>query len=90
MDADVVDFVKRFTESGKPVAAICHGPPLLIEADVVKDITLTSWPSVKTDLINAGARWVDQAVVVDRNLITSRKPDDLEPFCNALDESLAA
>ena len=88
LDGHAVDFVGRFFNSGKPVAAICHGPQLLIEADVVRGLTLTSWPSVKTDLINAGARWVDEPLVEDRNLITSRKPDDLEVFCSALLERL--
>ncbi len=85
---DVVSFVQGFMNSGKPVAAICHGPQLLIEADTVKGRTLTSWPSVKTDLINAGATWIDDEVVVDDNLITSRKPDDLEAFCNAIEKAL--
>lgn len=84
LDKQAVDFVGRFFSSGKPVAAICHGPQLLIEADVVRGLTLTSWPSVRTDLLNAGARWVDEPVVEDGNLITSRKPDDLEAFCSAL------
>lgn len=84
LDGHAVEFVRRFFDSGKPVAAICHGPQLLIEADVVRGLTLTSWPSVKTDLINAGARWVDEAVVEDGNLISSRKPDDLDAFCAAL------
>jgi deglycase len=83
-DVDVVDFVRRFSESGKLVAAICHGPQLLIEADVVADRELTSWPSVRKDLENAGATWVNEAVVEDENLITSRGPDDLDPFCEAI------
>jgi protease I len=87
-DQDVVDFVKRFAATGKPVAAICHGPQLLIEADVVRGRTLTSYPAVRTDLKNAGAKWVDQAVVVDGNLITSRKPADLDAFNAAILESL--
>lgn len=84
MDDDVVAMVRRFAESGRPVAAICHGPQLLIEAGVVEGRTMTSWPSVKTDLINAGARWVDREVVEDGNFITSRKPDDLAAFSKAL------
>jgi len=84
LDADIVKLTRAFVESGKPVAAICHGLQLLIEADKVRGRTLTSWPSVRTDLINAGAEWVDQPVVEDGNLITSRKPDDLDAFCNAL------
>jgi len=71
------------------VAAICHGPQLLIEADVVRGRRLTSWPSVRKDLENAGARWVDEEAVVDRNLITSRKPDDLDAFCDAVLDALA-
>jgi protease I len=84
LDQDVVSFVRRFYETGKPVAAICHGPQLLIEADVVDGKTVTSWPSVRTDLKNAGAKWVDREVAVDGNLITSRKPDDLEAFSNEI------
>jgi len=84
LDAAIVDFVARFWTTGKPVAAICHGPQLLIEADVVRDKKLTSWPSVRKDLENAGAHWVDQELVEDENLITSRKPEDLEAFCDAL------
>lgn len=84
-----VSFVRRFCRSGRPVAAICHGPQLLIEADGVKGRTLTSWPSVRTDLENAGASWVDREVVEEGNLVTSRKPDDLEAFCAALLRRLA-
>lgn len=80
-NATAVDFVRSFFESEKPVAAICHAPWLLVEAGVVSDRTLTSWPSLKTDIINAGGEWVDESVVVDRGLITSRKPDDLNDFC---------
>ncbi len=83
-DQGVVDFARRFCRTGKLVAAICHGPQLLIEADCVRGRTLTSWPSVRTDLENAGAHWVDREVVIDGNLITSRKPDDLDAFCRAL------
>jgi len=75
-----VQFVKRFFDEGKPVAAICHGPWLLVEADVVRGKTLTSWPSVKTDIRNAGGNWVDQEVSSDGNLVTSRKPDDIPAF----------
>ena len=88
-DEKIVAFVKGFVSSGKPVAAICHGPQLLIEAEEVSGRTLTSWPSVRTDLLNAGAVWVDEPVVLDNNLITSRKPDDLEQFCQAIDAALA-
>jgi protease I len=84
MDRSVVSFVRRFWETGRPVAAVCHGPQLLIEADVVRDRRLTSYPSIKRDLANAGAVWVDREVVQDRNLITSRRPDDLEAFCDAI------
>ena len=80
MDKQAVDFVRAFFTSGKPVAAICHAPWTLVEADVVRGRTLTSWPSLQTDLRNAGANWVDEEVVVDANLVTSRKPDDLPAF----------
>ena len=80
MDKQVVDFVRAFFDSGRPVAAICHAPWTLVEADVVRGRTLTSWPSLQTDLRNAGATWEDREVVVDDNLITSRKPDDLPAF----------
>jgi protease I len=83
-----VNFVRQMFDSGKPVAAICHGPWTLIEADVVCDRTLTSWPSLRTDITNAGGQWVDQEVAVCRAgpnvLVTSRKPDDLEAFCRAI------
>jgi len=83
-NADAVRFVRDFMASGKPVAAICHAPWTLIEAGVVAGRTLTSWPSLHTDLTNAGATWVDQEVVVDDRLVTSRKPDDLPAFCREL------
>ncbi|MEV0896600.1 type 1 glutamine amidotransferase domain-containing protein [Actinoplanes sp. NPDC049802] len=83
-DADAVRFVREFVTTGKPVAAICHGPWTLVEAGVVDGRTLTSWPSLRTDLVNAGATWVDEQVFVDDGLITSRKPDDLPAFCEAL------
>jgi len=79
-DEDAVAFVRGFFEQDKPVAVICHGPWTLIEADVVRGRTLTSWPSLKTDLRNAGATWVDEEVVVDGALVTSRKPDDIPAF----------
>jgi len=75
-----VNFVRSFFEAGKPVAAICHGPQMLIEADVVSGRKMTSYPSVKRDLINAGADWVDESVVTDQGLVTSRKPDDIPAF----------
>ncbi len=83
-ETEAVRFVRDFVESGRPVAAICHGPWTLVEADVVDGRTLTSWPSLATDLRNAGAIWVDERVHVDGTLITSRKPDDLPAFCDAL------
>ena len=88
-DADAVAFVKAFFDADKPVAAICHAPWSLVEADVVRGRTLTSWPSLQTDLRNAGASWKDEEVVVDGNLVTSRKPDDLPAFTTALLEVFA-
>src|SRR3954451_25232752 len=88
-DKGAVDFVRTFVESGKPVAAICHAPWSLIEADVVRGWTLTSWPSLQTDLRNAGGTWVDEEVVVDGNLVTSRKPDDIPAFNRKLIELVA-
>jgi len=79
-DKHAVAFIKHFTGANKPVAAICHGPWTLIEADAVRGRKLTSWPSLRTDLQNAGASWVDQEVVVDGNFVTSRKPDDIPAF----------
>ncbi|MGW1893836.1 type 1 glutamine amidotransferase domain-containing protein [Streptomyces sp. NPDC002004] len=88
MDKRAVAFTKGFFAAGKPVAAICHAPWLLVEADVVRGRTLTSWPSLRTDIRNAGGTWVDQEVVVDRDgpnaLITSRRPADLKTFCEAV------
>ena len=75
-----VRFVKSFFDAGKPVAAICHAPWMLVEADVVRGKTMTSWPSLHTDLKNAGAHWVDREVVEDNGLVTSRKPDDIPAF----------
>lgn len=86
---EAVDFVRSFVESGKPVAAICHAAWSLVEADVVEGRTLTSWPSLQTDVRNAGGTWVDEQVVVDGNLITSRKPDDLDAFNEKLLAALA-
>jgi len=83
-----VQFTKQFFEAGKPVGVICHGPWTLIEAGVVKGRTMTSWPSLKTDLSNAGAKWVDQEVVVDRGLVSSRKPGDLPAFSRKLIEEI--
>lgn len=86
---EVVTFVGGFFDDSKPIAAICHGPWTLIETGVLKGRTVTSWPSLKTDLINAGANWVDQEVVVDNGLVTSRKPDDLPAFCKKMVEEIA-
>ncbi|MCW2387290.1 protease I [Sphingobium sp. B11D3B] len=80
-DDDVVDLVRAFAEAGKPIGVICHGPWLLVEADVVEGRTLTSYPTVRTDIENAGGDWVDEEVVVDNGLVTSRTPDDLDAFC---------
>jgi protease I len=84
-----IEFVRAFFTAGKPVAAICHGPQVLIEADVVRGRKVTSYPSVKTDLKNAGADWVDEEVVVDNGLITSRKPDDIPSFNEKMLEEIA-
>lgn len=89
MDRDAVQFVKDFMASGKPVASICHGPWILVEADAVRGRRLTSWPSIRTDLRNAGAQVVDQEVVVDGQLVTSRSPADLPAFCAAVVEQFA-
>src|SRR4051794_40286385 len=83
---EVVGFVRQMFESGKPVAAICHGPWVLVEAGVVDGLKLTSWPSLETDIRNAGGNWVDEEVVVDQGVVTSRKPDDLPAFCEKLVE----
>ncbi|TQK30097.1 type 1 glutamine amidotransferase domain-containing protein [Arthrobacter sp. SLBN-53] len=88
-DDDAVAFVRAFVESGKPVGVICHGPWTLVEAGVAKGRTLTSYPSLRTDLRNAGATVVDEEVVVDGNLITSRSPDDLPAFCAAVVDAIA-
>ena len=90
LDEAAVAFVGEFVRSGKPVAAICHAPWTLVEAGVVKDRTLTSYPSLRTDLRNAGATVVDQEVCIDGNLITSRSPDDLPAFCQAIIDRFAA
>jgi protease I len=88
MDEDAVAFIRGFFEQAKPVGVICHGPWTLIEADVVRDRTITSWPSLQTDLRNAGANWVDEEVVVDQGLVSSRKPDDLPAFCAKVVEEM--
>ena len=89
MNPAAVQFVKHFVDSGKPIAAICHGPWPLIEAGGVQGRRVTSWPSLKTDLRNAGAEWVDQQVVTDRGLVTSRKPDDIPAFNRKMIEEFA-
>ena len=89
MDENVVSFVRDFFEQGKPVAAICHGPWTLVEAGVVRGRKLTSWPSIQTDIRNAGGNWVDEEVVVDQGLVTSRKPDDIPAFNAKMVEEFA-
>jgi protease I len=89
MDENVVSFVRDFFEQGKPVAAICHGPWTLVEAAVVRGRTLTSWPSLQTDIRNAGGTWVDEEVHVDQGLVTSRKPDDIPAFNEKMIEEFA-
>jgi len=89
LESKAIDFVRAFVESDKPIAAICHGPWTLINAEGVEGKKMTSWPSLKADLQNAGAQWVDQEVVVDRGLVTSRKPDDLPAFCDKMIEEFA-
>ena len=89
MDEGAVGFVRGFFEAAKPVGVICHGPWTLVEADVVRGRTLTSWPSIRTDLENAGATWVDEEVHVDEGLTSSRNPDDLPAFCAKLVEEFA-
>jgi deglycase len=89
MDDDAVDFVREFVEAGKPIGVICHGPWTLVEADVVRGRTITSWPSVRTDLRNAGAEVVDREVVVDEGIVSSRSPDDLPAFCSKVIEEFA-
>jgi protease I len=88
-DENVVSFIRDFFEQGKPVAAICHGPWTLVEASVVRNRTLTSWPSIQTDIRNAGGNWVDEEVHVDQGLVTSRKPDDIPAFNAKMIEEFA-
>lgn len=88
-DETAVNFARSFFTQSKPVAVICHGPWTLVEAGVLRDRTITSWPSLKTDIENAGGHWVDQEVVVDQGLVSSRKPDDLNAFCTKMIEEFA-
>jgi protease I len=88
LEPSAIDFVRTFAEAKKPIAAICHGPWTLINAEAVAGKTMTSWPSLQADLENAGAKWVDREVVVDGRLVTSRKPDDLPAFCEKMIETM--
>lgn len=89
LEPKAIDFIRSFARAGKPIAAICHGPWTLINAEAVQGKRMTSWPSLEADLRNAGAQWVDQEVVVDKGLVTSRKPDDLPAFCAKMVEEFA-
>ena len=89
LEPRAIDFIRSFARAGKPIAAICHGPWTLINADEVDGKRMTSWPSLEADLKNAGAEWIDQEVVVDQGLVTSRKPDDLPAFCAKMVEEFA-
>jgi len=90
LHGNVIALIRAFADQGKPIAAICHGPWLLVEADLLRGRTATSWPSIRTDLRNAGANVVDEAAVTDGNIVTSRKPDDVEAFTNALIDLIEA
>jgi protease I len=89
LEPKAIDFIRAFAEAGKPIAAICHGPWTLINAEAVEGKRMTSWPSLEADLRNAGAEWVDEEVVVDEGLVTSRKPADLPAFCARMIEAFA-
>jgi len=89
LDENAVEFTRQFFEQGKPVGVICHGPWMLVETGIVRDRTVTSWPSLRTDIRNAGGNWIDQEVVVDQGLVTSRKPDDLPAFNAKIVEEFA-
>ncbi|MFZ5718892.1 MAG: type 1 glutamine amidotransferase domain-containing protein [Pseudomonadota bacterium] len=89
LEPQAIDFIRGFAQASKPIAAICHGPWTLIDAGAVKGRRMTSWPSLQADLRNAGAEWVDEEVVVDGGLVTSRKPDDLPAFCEKMVEEIA-
>lgn len=89
LEKEAIRFIREFVEADKPIAAICHGPWTLINAGGVEGRRMTSWPSLQADLVNAGADWVDEAVVVDKGLVTSRKPDDLPAFCDKMIEEFA-
>ncbi|MDB5441638.1 MAG: type 1 glutamine amidotransferase [Phenylobacterium sp.] len=89
LEPRAIDFIRSFADEGKPIAAICHGPWTLINAEAVEGKRMTSWPSLQIDLENAGAEWVDEQVVVDQGLVTSRKPDDLPAFCDKMIEEFA-
>ena len=89
LEPKAIDFIRAFAQASKPIAAICHGPWTLINAEAVEGRKMTSWPSLEADLKNAGAEWVDQEVVVDRGLVTSRNPDDLPAFCEKMIEEFA-